>query len=437
MIELAASSNPDGVLAVNFKDENSAHVAAHLGLQDTVVLAKWIEEEQYLPRILTPWYTAKQTSFGCPVQRDPITSTLFKHIRKLDPRLTSFVTSDTFPITWQMLGLKKSEDQPGYLYNLHAMHLIIKTYPDHFPEDNPTSPNELHSRENWNRAWYTLKSYWSAHNKLATGARTKNLPRREAIVPLYMDNAAASIDTTADEATAYLLFKQDEYNDFFNMEDDGTISITGKTKEEVEEENVREAEGFHAELNKTGDIQKDANRRVIEGKKKTRPLIKPEELTVWLEGLAKHFKNFTTSAKLVRGPEKNDPDEVPMFKESMKFSEVLETVEGLSKSDQEKVTDGKKDFFELLEKMSSASAIPKYFVDSCKAHGIDYRDPNNIVIEGTNLKPYPHQVMGKSDSNMIRLSFINISQIWPSWLKWKRVLLVVVIWLLSAVLERP
>ncbi|THV44125.1 hypothetical protein BGAL_0727g00020 [Botrytis galanthina] len=399
LIASAASSNPKGVLVVNFKNENAAHVAGYLGFQDNVVLTKWIEEEQHLPKILTPWYTAKQTSFGCPVknagkpaEKDFSTKNLFKEIGNLDPRLTSFVTGDTFPITWQMLGLKKSEDQPGYLCNLHAMHLIIKTYPDHFPEDNPMSPNELHSRENWNRAWYTLKSYWSAHNKLAAGARTKNLPRREAIVPLYMDSAAASIDTTPDEATAYLLFKQDEYSDFFNMKD-GIISSTGKTKEEVEEENVREAEGFHAELNKTGDIQKEANRRVIEGKKKIRPLIKPEELTVWLEGLAKHFKNFTTSAKVVRGPEKNDPDEVPMFKESMEFSEVLETVEGLSKSDQEKVANGKKEFFELLEKMSSASAVPKSFVDSCKAHGIDYRDPKNIVIEGTNLKPYPHQVI--------------------------------------------
>ncbi|TGO18444.1 hypothetical protein BTUL_0010g01150 [Botrytis tulipae] len=345
---------------------------------------QWIEEEQHLPIILTPWYTAKQTSFGCPVknaskpaEKDFTTKLTFEQISKLDPRLTTLVTGDTFPITFQMLRLKKSYDQPGYLCNLHAMHLVIKTYPDHFPEDNPMSRNEIYSRENWFRAWHTLKFYWLAHKKLAGAARTKNISRKEAIVPLYMDSAAASIDTTVDEATSYALFKQDEYNDFYNMETDGSISRTEKTAEEVEDENVREAEVFHAELNKTGDIQKEANRRVIEGKKVTRPLIKPEELTIWLEGLAKHLKQFTTTAKVVRGPEKNDPNEAPMFKESMEFSEILATVEGLSKSDQEQVTNGKKEFFELLEKMSSAN----------------YRDPNNIVIEGTNLKPYPHQVI--------------------------------------------
>ncbi|KAF7914784.1 hypothetical protein EAE99_010485 [Botrytis elliptica] len=394
-----ASSNPKGVLVVNFRHENSAHIAGYLGFQDNVVLTKWIEEDRYLPRILTPWYTAKQTSFGCPVknpekpaEKDFTTKLIFKEIGSLDQRLIGFVTGNTFPITHQMLGLDNNDEKPGYLCYLHAMHLIIKTYPDHFPEDTPNSPNELHSRENWFRAFSTLRFYWSSHMKL-TGPRTKSLPRKEAIVPLYMDSAVASIDTTMDESTAYELFKLEEYNDFYDMETDGTISRTDQTAEEIEDENCRDAEVFHGELNKTGDIQKEANRRIMEGAKVTRLLIKPEDLATFFKFLAKHSKPFFTTAKVVQGPEKNDLSEAPMFKESMEFSEILATAEGLSKLDKDQVTNGKKEFFELLEKMSSASAIPKSFVDSCKAHGIDYRDPNNIVIEGTNLKPYPHQVI--------------------------------------------
>ncbi|KAF7935171.1 uncharacterized protein EAE98_003216 [Botrytis deweyae] len=266
-----ASTNPKGVLVVGLLHENAAHVAGYLGFQDNVVFTKWLEEPQNLPRILTPWYTAKQTAFGCPVknasnpaEKDFTTKTIFKEIEDLDPRLIGFVTGNTFPITHQMLGVGNMDENPGYLCYLHAMHLIIKTYPDHFPEDNPTSPNELHSRENWFRALVTLKSYWTAHKKL-TAPRTKGLSWEEAIVPLYKDSTVASIDTTMDESTAHQLFKYDEFNDFYDMDSDGTISRTNQTAEEIEDENCRDAEVFHGELKKTGDIQKEANRRIMEG----------------------------------------------------------------------------------------------------------------------------------------------------------------------------
>ncbi|KAF7887810.1 uncharacterized protein EAF01_010964 [Botrytis porri] len=255
------------------RGQNAVYVAGYLGFQDKVVLAKWIEDPQHLPRILTPWHTAKQTAFGClvknpikPSEKDFSTSNIFKYISSLNPRLISFVTGDRFPITHETLGLKQNVDDPGYLYNLHDMHLIITTYLDHFLQDTPKSAKKLHSRENWFRPSSTLRFYRLSHRKL-NGSRTKSLPQKEAIAPFSMDSEVASIDKTINESTSYARFKQDEYNDLSDMENDGSISIINKTAEEIEEENVRETDEFHAQLNKSGNIQKEGNQRIIEGKK--------------------------------------------------------------------------------------------------------------------------------------------------------------------------
>ncbi|KAM0171543.1 hypothetical protein ACHAPC_011007 [Botrytis cinerea] len=131
----------------------------------------------------------------------------------------------------------------------------------------------------------------------------------------------------------------------------------------------------------------------MEGKKKTRDLIRPEELNTYFGMLERHVNKYFTVTKAIKGPTKGNSDEVSMLKESIEFSDVLESTDQSSKAEKEDIENEEKKFFAILEQMSSASAIPKSFVDSCKAHGIDFTDPNNIVIEGTNLRPYSHQVI--------------------------------------------
>lgn len=104
-------------------------------------------------------------------------------------------------------GIEESRWRPGYLCYLHAMHLVIITYPEHFPDDTPKVPNELHSRENWFRALSTLRFYWKTHKKQAV-SRVNSLSRRFGIISLWMDSEVASIDKTMDGNTSYACIKR-------------------------------------------------------------------------------------------------------------------------------------------------------------------------------------------------------------------------------------
>ncbi|CAD6448881.1 107f25ac-cb65-401b-816f-72ab3d43d814 [Sclerotinia trifoliorum] len=71
----------------------------------------------------------------------------------------------------------------------------------------------------------------------------------------------------------------------------------------------------------------------------------------------------------------------------------MDSVGELSNAEKTELENGKQNFFAILEKMSTATAEPMSFVESCQDHGIDFSDPHNIKIEGTNLTPFPHQVI--------------------------------------------
>ncbi|KAI9642151.1 hypothetical protein NHQ30_008953 [Ciborinia camelliae] len=398
IIHDARRKNPEGVMIAGLKVDNMAHIAGYLNFENTAVLVKWFEDKDQLPTVLDTWRRQKLTAFGCsvrdgakPADKEFGAEKLFRFIKALTPEQTNAVIGSQFPVTHAMLNVNISRDDLGFFSYLNAMHRVICTFADHFPNDTPTMPTEIHSRENWYRALITLRVYWATHRDLKV--RAKALSPKPAIKPLWVEPDNGRADLEVDENLGYSVYKQTEYNDMYNLENEQSVTGSDFDSARMENDNVAEAEGLHQSLNKTGIVYKEASQRTGQPGKKERPHVRPEELKGYFAGLGEFMKRWVVETREVQGPAKENASEHPFLRKTMEFGDILDTVQELSKAEISDFENGKKKFFDLLEKMSSASAKPMSFVDSCKAHGIDYSDPHNIKIEGTTLKPYPHQVI--------------------------------------------
>ncbi|CAD6448880.1 0b3dcad3-d160-47d2-a6ed-65fa2d78d0c6 [Sclerotinia trifoliorum] len=311
-IKEAREKNPEGVLIAGFSIDNMAHVAGYLNFKDSAVTVKWFEDEDKLPSILENWRYHKQSAFGCPV-RDGIKPSdkefgaekLFKFIMNLTPKQTACVIGDKFPVTHVMLDVKNTQDDPGFISYLNAMHRVISTYSEHFPDDTPTNPREIHSRENWYRALMTLRVYWSTHRE-ARAPRKKSLVVRVAVKPLWIDldhvkgNGSADVDENAD----YANYKEKEFDDIFNLENDG--SVCGDDHgEHTENFNVQEVENLHIQLNRTGDISKEAKDRAQRANRQERKPVTEEQLRVYISNMRENMKKWMAETKAVEGPTKD------------------------------------------------------------------------------------------------------------------------------------
>lgn len=401
IIREARRKNPPGVRVAGLSADNMAHVAGYLGFQNTAILTAWFEDDDQLPSILKKWQTHKRTAFGCTIRSGSKISeknfdagALFKFIKSLTPQQASLVTGDKFPITHTMLGVKATSDDPGFFCYLNAMHKVIITYPAHFPDDEPVAPKELHSPENWYRALITLRTYWSIHKDYKP--RTRGLTKKDALVPIYINMSSTDEEDDDDGIGKYAVYKQHEYFDMFNLESYGIAGDYSEADEAIEAENIRELDVLHRNWNQTGDISKEATLRELQGDKKSRPPIRPEDLTMWIKNLKEHMDQFIVKEKPVKGPMKESASVNPLIKQTMDFTDVMDSVEGLTIAEKQELEDGRNKFFDLLEKMASASAEPDSFIECCERFNIDYSDMENLRIPGTLLKAFPHQIIGKS-----------------------------------------
>ncbi|KAK6605883.1 hypothetical protein H4I95_05689 [Botrytis cinerea] len=404
-IEDAKRKNPSGVMVAGVRSETMNTVAGYLHFQSTGVLINWLEDKDKLGGLLDDWLVGKRNAFHCPVRegstaasKDFGAAQLFKVLIGQSPEQIALVTGNKFPITHDMLGLKENRDEPGYFCYLHAIHRVITTYPDHFPNDTPFHPREIHSRENWHRGLITLRSFWLYHKD--GKIRQRSARSKPAFMPLWINQETMDVSGGDDEVASYAVYKQREANEILDLEDQSSDDddYDEDAFEGRQDRNIAEIEDLHRSLNTTGDVNKEASARGRGEKKQARKSTPPEQMKDWIQILKDHHKKHTTVSKPVKGPSKSDPNENSLIVDAISTQDTLDSIGELSAAERDQFEKGKldqekKDFFQLLESMSSATAMAKSFVECCENYGFDYSDPKNIKVRGVPFKPYPHQVI--------------------------------------------
>ncbi|QSZ32509.1 hypothetical protein DSL72_002087 [Monilinia vaccinii-corymbosi] len=380
-IEEAKKRNSAGVHIVGLSVENMAHIAGYLNFRDSGVTVRWFEDTSQLPTILETWRAQREVAFGCPIrdgmkpsEKEFRIDKLFRFIVALTPKQITSILGSDFPVTHKMLDVKDTQDDPGSFLTFMRC------------------TGEIHSSENWYRAIIVLRIYWATH-RFELKVRTKAYTPKPAIKPIWVTSKVGNVNGEGCEAVDYSTYKDDEYDCMLNIANQESVFGDDNDPTTIEETNVREIEELHKALNQTGDVSKEATARATKDGKKERLAVKPQDLNVYCTRLAGFLKRRINETKAIKGPMKESADEHPFLKKTMKFADTLDSIKGLSKEDVEEFENGKKKFCEVLEQMSTASAAPKSFVESCKDHGIDYYDPKNIKIEGTKLTPCPHQAI--------------------------------------------
>ncbi|TGO18442.1 hypothetical protein BTUL_0010g01130 [Botrytis tulipae] len=354
------------------RPETMSTVAGYLYFQTTGVLIKWLEDEDKLRGLLNDWLEEKRKAFGCPV----------KHAS--DPGAKDFGITKLFQILKDL--------------NPSIAHWVIKAYPDHFPNDTPFFPKEIYSRENWHRGLVTLRAFWIVQKEGKIRQReARSMP---ALKPLWLDDEALKSSRGMDETAEYGVYKARESEEILELE-----NLSGGDDEddplgETQEHNIAEMQALHRSLNSTGDIAKETVSRCKNARKKTRKEAPPEEMKAWMEILREKHDKCKVVSEPVKGPSKSDPQENPLIVNAINVQDTLDSLGELSTAEREQLEKGtkeqneeRKDFFNLLESMSSALAKPKTFVECCEKYGFDYSDPKNIKVRGVPFKPYPHQVI--------------------------------------------
>lgn len=417
-IEDAMRINPDGVKVAGVRPETMGTVAGYLHFKTTGLVIKWLEDEDKLRGLLSDWLEEKRNAFGCPVKyksdpgaKDFGVAKLFETMKALTPESTALVTGDIFPITHAMLKMDVKRDDPGYYCYLHAIHRIIKAYPDHFPNDTPLFPKEIHSRENWHRGLVTLRAFWGQHRE--GKIRQRGARSTSALKPLWLDDEALKSSGGKDTEVEYAVYKAREADEILELDILSSGDDEDDSFEERQTQNIAEIEALHRSLNGAGDIAKETVSRCKDSKKKTRKETPPEDMKAWIEILKEKHDKYRIVSEPVKGPSKSDPQGNPLIINAINVQDTLDSIGELSAPEREQFErdqlergtkeqdEERKEFFNLLESMSSASAKPKSFVECCEKYGFDYSDPKNIKVRGVPFKPYPHQVIGKYINNYV------------------------------------
>ncbi|KAF7935167.1 uncharacterized protein EAE98_003212 [Botrytis deweyae] len=164
---------------------------------------------------------------------------------------------------------------------------MIEAYSDHFPNDTPFKPMEIHSRENWNRGLITLRAFWQQHKD--GKVRQRNARSTPAAKPLWLNDEALKTNEIM------------ELDDLSGGDDDDPY-------EERQEQNIAEMEALHRSLNTSGDIAKENVTRCKDPKKQTRKETPPEEMKEWIKELREKHDKYKVVSEPVKGPSTSDPE---------------------------------------------------------------------------------------------------------------------------------
>ncbi|KAF7914789.1 hypothetical protein EAE99_010490 [Botrytis elliptica] len=182
---------------------------------------------------------------------------------------------------------------------------MIEAYSDHFPNDTPFKPMEIHSRENWNRGLITLRAFWQQHKD--GKVRQRNARSTPAAKPLWLNDEALKTNEIM------------ELDDLSGGDDDDPY-------EERQEQNIAEMEALHRSLNTSGDIAKENVTRCKDPKKQTRKETPPEEMKEWIKELREKHDKYKVVSEPVKGPSTSDPEANHLITNAINVQDTLESL---------------------------------------------------------------------------------------------------------------
>lgn len=393
----AQTSNPEGVKVVNVTEESKESMAGYLFFKDTAQLTRFMRGP--LNEVAAEWLNSRRGGFDLECTKkdgnDPSTyrwstARLFELIRSLTSENKQLIRANNL-ITHADLGIEDlSRDEPGYFSWLCTMDKVMVKFPEHFPELGGN--DGMRSYENWYRCFLLLKCYWrevqrnSLRNDGKESKSGRGLVSKQALIPRFLPEGLLVDDTEMDDETEHAMQQRYAHiRELAAANSDSDTSDTdseGEDRYEEENENYEELIQFYKCLSSKGDISKKTAQ--TQGRK-------PLTVSQYEEYTNSNFHRVNRYTVKVRQAKNVTDNE--FLHNSAQEAEKIDSLEGLSKAE---ITDDsevdRQIFFDLNNKILSASAIPPSFIDAC---GMNAVDPTTLKIDGApDLVPYPHQIIG-------------------------------------------
>lgn len=173
-----------------------------------------------MPSTLNTWKNARVGAFGVvaeasnkgnPEERTWSTKCLFNFPEKMSPEAKGLIEKTHFPVTHEDLKVSEKNDLPAYACYAVKMHEVINAFPTHFPVDGEDDGiKNIHSIENWYRAYIVLRLYWKFHGpaKESEEGKKKKQLKLALLPPFLQTEDFSDVQTNlegADDRVTYAL----------------------------------------------------------------------------------------------------------------------------------------------------------------------------------------------------------------------------------------